>query len=364
MAKINVGDIVEGKVENLTDFGAFVELKTNGRTGLIHISEIADKYVKDISKYLSAGDEIRVKIINIDTKKNRIGLSWKEVPKDKRKLKTINGSQFLPNDTREVLGEAIVENFHLTANRYLDRFESQSKFDRKAIFQNIKNKARNIFKNDLYEKINLRQKEQIDSLKESGFFVKSFEMTNDYRIVPGLGGVNVLETNLSLHNIYGVPYIPGSSLKGLAKSFAIEKLRDDLDLSYDKLDDLLKKEEIDEYEEELKIYREIFGTQKSSGKVNFMEAFPKGKIKIKIDIMTPHYKDYYSEMGADHPTKMPTDNQEPTPLPFLVLEGQKFQFNLISDQEDVLNKAYSLLNSGLKYLGIGAKTMIGYGYFE
>jgi CRISPR type III-B/RAMP module RAMP protein Cmr6 len=61
---------------------------------------------------------------------------------------------------------------------------------------------------------------------------------------------------------------------------------------------------------------------------------------------------------------MPTDNQEPTPLPFLVLEDQKFQFNLISDQEDILNKAYSLLNSGLKYLGIGAKTMIGYGYFE
>ncbi|NLM53825.1 MAG: S1 RNA-binding domain-containing protein, partial [Firmicutes bacterium] len=48
---IDVGSIVEGKVTGITNFGAFVEL-SNGQTGLVHISEVADAYVKDIKDYL------------------------------------------------------------------------------------------------------------------------------------------------------------------------------------------------------------------------------------------------------------------------------------------------------------------------
>ncbi|NMB45069.1 MAG: S1 RNA-binding domain-containing protein, partial [Firmicutes bacterium] len=70
------GSIVEGRVTGITNFGAFVEL-ADGKTGLVHISEVADAYVKDINDYLKHNDRIKVKVINING--NKIGLSIKQV---------------------------------------------------------------------------------------------------------------------------------------------------------------------------------------------------------------------------------------------------------------------------------------------
>lgn len=72
---IDVGNIVEGKVTGITNFGAFVEL-SNGKTGLVHISEVADAYVKDINDYLNENDTIKVKVINVS--EGKIGLSIKQ----------------------------------------------------------------------------------------------------------------------------------------------------------------------------------------------------------------------------------------------------------------------------------------------
>lgn len=77
---IEVGSKVKGKVTGITNFGAFVEL-AEGKTGLVHISEVADSYVKDINDFLTVGDVIEVKIINVE-KDGKIGLSIKKT-KDK-----------------------------------------------------------------------------------------------------------------------------------------------------------------------------------------------------------------------------------------------------------------------------------------
>ena len=74
---IEVGNKVEGKVTGITDFGAFVELP-GGDTGLIHISEVADTYVKDISNYLQEDEKVTVKVINVDDD-GKIGLSIKQL---------------------------------------------------------------------------------------------------------------------------------------------------------------------------------------------------------------------------------------------------------------------------------------------
>lgn len=76
---LNVGDIVEGKITGISNFGAFVEL-AGGKVGLVHISEIASHYVSDINDVYSVGDEVKAKIIS--TEKNKISLSIKrlEVP--------------------------------------------------------------------------------------------------------------------------------------------------------------------------------------------------------------------------------------------------------------------------------------------
>ncbi|WP_099158886.1 MULTISPECIES: S1 domain-containing RNA-binding protein [Virgibacillus] len=77
---IEVGSKLQGKVTGITNFGAFVELG-EGKTGLVHISEVADNYVKDINEHLTVGDEVLVKVINVE-KDGKIGLSIKKA-KDK-----------------------------------------------------------------------------------------------------------------------------------------------------------------------------------------------------------------------------------------------------------------------------------------
>ena len=73
---IEVGNKLQGKVTGITKFGAFVEL-AEGSTGLVHISEVADKYVKDINDHLKVGDVVEVKVINVE-KDGKIGLSIKK----------------------------------------------------------------------------------------------------------------------------------------------------------------------------------------------------------------------------------------------------------------------------------------------
>jgi len=73
---IAVGTIVEGVVTGITNFGAFVELPDKV-TGLVHISEVADAYVKDVRDYLKEQDRVKVKVIHVDDK-GKIGLSIKQ----------------------------------------------------------------------------------------------------------------------------------------------------------------------------------------------------------------------------------------------------------------------------------------------
>ncbi|MCD8510798.1 MAG: S1 domain-containing RNA-binding protein [Bacillus sp. (in: Bacteria)] len=82
---IEVGSKLQGKVTGITNFGAFVELP-GGSTGLVHISEVADNYVKDINEFLTVGDEVEVKVLNVESD-GKIGLSIrkaKEAPPQER----------------------------------------------------------------------------------------------------------------------------------------------------------------------------------------------------------------------------------------------------------------------------------------
>jgi len=74
-SNITPGSIVEGKVQGITKFGAFIELP-GGVVGLVHISEIADTYVKDVKDFIQEGDSVKVKVLNVAGKK--IGLSIKQ----------------------------------------------------------------------------------------------------------------------------------------------------------------------------------------------------------------------------------------------------------------------------------------------
>lgn len=75
------GMIIKGTVRNVIDFGAFVDIGVH-QDGLVHISQISDKYIKHPSEVLKVGDQLNVKVIGVDVEKKRISLSIKDCPQD------------------------------------------------------------------------------------------------------------------------------------------------------------------------------------------------------------------------------------------------------------------------------------------
>jgi general stress protein 13 len=98
-----VGQLVIGKVYNVKPYALFMSFD-DGVTGLLHISEISDSFVRDIEKYGSIGDEIKVKILSIDKDNGFLRVSYKQVPPEEmysshtnqRKVPTTSEDEFLP----------------------------------------------------------------------------------------------------------------------------------------------------------------------------------------------------------------------------------------------------------------------------
>ena len=176
---------------------------------------------------------------------------------------------------------------------------------------------------------------------------QSFSAFTDWRIVVGLGGETVLETDLTLHHLYGIPFIPGSALKGLTRAYATSE-KDEGHLS----------KKIEEDDETI---QRIFGSQDRAGSVVFFDAMPiNGKVAFDIDIMNAHYPDYYGQ------NKLPTNDQNPNPVTFLTVTETIFMFALSprskGDEADVA-QAKEWLKKALSTYGVGGKTSAGYGYF-
>lgn len=84
---LKAGVILEGTIINITNFGAFVEVE--GKTGLVHISEVADTFVKDIRDYLKEQDKVKVKVLSVDDN-GKISLSIKQASVPKKSSKPVD----------------------------------------------------------------------------------------------------------------------------------------------------------------------------------------------------------------------------------------------------------------------------------
>ncbi|MBB6455256.1 S1 RNA binding domain protein [Salirhabdus euzebyi] len=113
---VEVGSKLQGKVTGITNFGAFVELP-EGSTGLVHISEVADKYVKDINEHLKVGDEVEVKVINVND--GKIGLSIKKAKEN------VTSQSQSHNKKRNSNPKRRSESFEAKMNRFLKDSEDR-----------------------------------------------------------------------------------------------------------------------------------------------------------------------------------------------------------------------------------------------
>ncbi|MGY0693227.1 S1 domain-containing post-transcriptional regulator GSP13 [Virgibacillus sp. FSP13] len=85
--KFETGQVLQGKVTGIQPYGAFVALDEETQ-GLVHISEVTHGYVKDIHDHLKVGDEVNVKVLNVDEENNKVSLSIRateEAPKKNTK---------------------------------------------------------------------------------------------------------------------------------------------------------------------------------------------------------------------------------------------------------------------------------------
>jgi len=168
------------------------------------------------------------------------------------------------------------------------------------------------------------------------------------RLVVGLGTENVLESGIALHHTYGVPYIPGAALKGLASHYCDQVWG--------------KSGNGEAFALQGDYHNALFGTTDESGYLIFHDAWwvPGNNVTLVRDIMTPHHKDYYSNNNV-----APTDFDDPNPISFLTTTG-KFHISVsclsFSDQgKKWAQLAMDCISEALENQGIGAKTNAGYG---
>jgi CRISPR-associated protein Cmr6 len=198
---------------------------------------------------------------------------------------------------------------------------------------------------DLADAYVQRQAEVLSDYSRRGYALETFQAHPEWRIVVGLGGASVLETDITLHHLYGLPIIPGSALKGLARSYA------------------LLNEERDENDP---LFAEVFGMverAKRMGGVVFFDALPTSHSRFQLDVMNPHYGEYYRDTGGKTP---PADYLNPVPVYFLTVTRTSFLFAMAAQdgRQAWLRAAAGWLQKGLETMGIGAKTTAGYGYFD
>ncbi len=165
--------------------------------------------------------------------------------------------------------------------------------------------------------------------------------TTESRFVTGLGRSHPVENGFAWHPTLGTPFLPGSSVKGLIRSWA--KMDAEPHPSCKTLDRLL-------------------GQSEETGGVCFLDAVPDAPVQLEPDVMTPHYA------GWDEKNP-PGDWRSPTPIPFLTTAaGTSFLFGFIpcrgATKKEDLDTIAVWLRSALEWAGAGAKTAVGYGRFR
>lgn len=300
---------------------------------------------------------------------------------------------YLPSDSLKNIKQSEADNFSLKLNKNA-RFDTADK--KFKFYKTDKGKldfddTKFDFNKIPFNGINSEAVKAVKVLFDKSH--KVIKLQTDWRLVAGLGSESVYGTSITLHSIYGFPYIPGQAIKGIVRSWVISEFFErnegkaiseskafckifgcPKDISIEKRDNegnLVK-------ENGKKIKKESYKSilkEDHQGSVIFFDAFPTSAPKLKVDVMNPHYSDYYSNKDGNNPP--PADYYNPIPIYFLTVEETEFQFligikeknnekikgDTLGD-ESFLNLAEKYLKEALQNQGVGAKSAVGYGYFR
>ncbi|MCK5524422.1 MAG: type III-B CRISPR module RAMP protein Cmr6 [Thiomargarita sp.] len=192
--------------------------------------------------------------------------------------------------------------------------------------------------------------------------------TNDYAIcetnwhfVTGMGLPHPVENGMAWHHTLGVPFLAGSTIKGLLRAWVEGGWNDELD----------SKQTVQRRQNWFGMVKEEEGdTEDKAGQLIFFDAVPIESVKLTSDIMTPHYGKWYAEgdkiSGLSEHERIPADWHDPVPVPFLAVKKAKFLVTIVARDNKNNDKEAQLalqeLVQALEWLGAGAKTAAGYGH--
>lgn len=315
----------------------------------------------------------------------------------------------LPGFTRKILKDEYVypkdiDNFHLKLNK-VARFDTNNINDS----NDAKFKHHSTEKNEQEGKYPFSIKAKFGKFNNDAIAAKAFSKRTETfignfglqsaafeagpspgfpRLIVGLGNESVYENGMTLHHIYGIPYIPGSAVKGITRSWMLtEAFGTDKEAEKRALNN--------------ELFSYIFGKggdgndEGNKGYAFFFDAFPASEFTIEPDIMNNHYQEYYEgkKNKANQPVP-PADWLSPNPIFFLTLKGGSFCFQIavkendcpeklkedgkllrddspiysnedwninMNQQTKILDIITTWLKSALEHHGIGAKTAVGYG---
>lgn len=317
----------------------------------------------------------------------------------------------LPQDTLEAFrsAQAGCRNLGLLFERYTG-FSQDWSLEGKAKYETLASlaeKAKQAKREPLYrELLQQHYRRWRETVKAAGAPDDCiFEASPEWRLTVGLGRQSVLETGFTFHRIYGFPYIPGSALKGLTQAWALWQVAERLGVPalspgvtrsdatpIQRLEAFLMEPDADErrrllgksrddsaipaealirtgapedllltLSDDAKTYQAVFGTQKARGRAVFFDAVPVDPPTLAVDVMNPHYGDYYKK-GSRTP---PADYLSPVPVYFLTVQtGSRFAFAVAAGDPGLARQACDWLRGALANLGAGGKTSAGYGYFD
>lgn len=281
----------------------------------------------------------------------------------------------LPADTKNALGSIDPDNFALKWQKAARHVEGPVSEKNKFMFFKRDRKGENFEIKANYGKLDFEQiaDRELSNAKTllGDNAIKAIELDTQWRMVQGLGIESVYEVSMTLHHVYGIPYIPASALKGVVRSWIITNAYDNKEevaISDPRFCDwfgcpgeLVIDDKDGKRQKHASHYKEA-----RKGELTFFDAYPLKAPRLKTDVMNPHYGPYYSDKTGNTP---PADYHNPVPVFFLTVEATPFRFILGADKEtlgqSLKNKTiFDWLKDALQSHGIGAKTAVGYGYMK
>lgn len=211
-------------------------------------------------------------------------------------------------------------------------------------------------RNKVLEKKALRQIDLIKSLQGRVQVYKT-----EWHFVTGMGLPHPVENGFLWHPTLGVPYLSGSAVKGIVRSW-LEVWSDE--------DENLKEQLLELFGSDDKDPEKQIAASQTGGLI-FFDALPVSNVQLGIDIMTPHMSDWYAQGNQieniqDETEKIPADWHDPVPIKYLVVKEAQFLFSIAPRKKEYVEKAQKMMDlfdSALAWVGAGAKTAVGYGCF-